>query len=282
MPRSHHAAWPAQRWDAWHSLMSLAIRGWWSKPARRARSSSAARPSLRTDGRGPSPPGAIPRTCAASPTAQPESGGRCSSCSRPPAMIASAPAPRVRSPMSALGWTKARAGGRIYASAASVAARLRRSIRGSLVRGATERPASRSTRLRAVAVLGPGPHRGDAEIALETTRRHLADALPYAIDDLSLCHGLGGAADVLLHAAAAFGLRWHQRGAGGDGVGTRDARALCRSRPTVGRAGTEGETTPGLFLGLSGIGWLFLRLHDPATPTPLAPSRYLTTRVRWT
>jgi hypothetical protein len=37
--------------------------------------------------------------------------------------------------------------------------------------------------------------------------------------------------------------------------------------------GTESETTPGLFLGLSGIGWLFLRLHDPATPTPLAPIR---------
>ena len=66
------------------------------------------------------------------------------------------------------------------------------------------------TRLRAVAVLGPGPHSGDAEIAVETTRRHIADALPYAIDDLSLCHGLGGAADVLLDAAAAFDVRWHQ------------------------------------------------------------------------
>ena len=66
------------------------------------------------------------------------------------------------------------------------------------------------TRLRAVAVLGPGPHRGDAEIAVESTRRHVADALPYAIDDLSLCHGLGGAADVLLDAAAAFDDRWHE------------------------------------------------------------------------
>jgi hypothetical protein len=35
--------------------------------------------------------------------------------------------------------------------------------------------------------------------------------------------------------------------------------------------GTTGETTPALFLGLSGIGWLLLRLHDPATPSPLSP-----------
>ena len=90
------------------------------------------------------------------------------------------------------------------------------------------------TRIRAVAVLGPGAHSGDAEIAIETTRRHLADALPYAIDDLSLCHGLGGAADVLLDAADAFNLPFAQGGARGDGVGTRDARALCRCRATVG------------------------------------------------
>jgi hypothetical protein len=28
-------------------------------------------------------------------------------------------------------------------------------------------------------------------------------------------------------------------------------------------------TTPGLFAGLSGIGWLFLRLHDRAIRSPL-------------
>jgi lantibiotic modifying enzyme len=128
------------------------------------------------------------------------------------------------------------------------------------------------TRLRAVAVLGPGPHSGDAEIAVETTRRHLADAVPYAIDDLSLCHGLGGAADVMLDAAAAFNLRSRQVA----DVVTQLGQVMLERYVDAGRpwaCGTDGETTPGLFLGLSGIGWLFLRLHDPATPTPLAPIR---------
>lgn len=129
-----------------------------------------------------------------------------------------------------------------------------------------------STRLRAIAILGPGPHSGDAEIAVETTRRHLAEALPYAIDDLSLCHGLGGAADILLDAAAAFDLRWHRAAQ----LATELGHEALERYADAGRPwawGTEGETTPGLFLGLSGLGWLFLRLHDPATPTPLAPIR---------
>jgi lantibiotic modifying enzyme len=117
------------------------------------------------------------------------------------------------------------------------------------------------TRLRAVEVLGDGPHRHDVEVAIGTTRRYLVDSLPYAFHDLSLCHGLGGAADVLLSAgveAAVIALghvaleRYAQP----------DAAWPC---------GVAGESTPGLFLGCSGIGWLFLRLHDRATPSPLVP-----------
>ena len=137
------------------------------------------------------------------------------------------------------------------------------------------------TRLRAIAVLGPGPHGGDAEIALETTRRHLASALPYAIDDLSLCHGAGGAADVLLCAAAALAGRWQQAA----DLVTQLGNVALERYAEPGHpwpCGIPGETTPGLFLGLSGIGWLFLRLHDPATPSPLAPKGMLDTRARWT
>ncbi len=131
------------------------------------------------------------------------------------------------------------------------------------------------TRLRAIDVLGPGDHFADAEIALETTHRQLAGALPYAIDDLSLCHGAAGAGDVLLCAAAAPGGRWREAA---DVVTQWGHVALERhaeaDRPLP--CGIAGETTPGLFLGLSGIGWLFLRLHDPSTPSPLTPTTYLT------
>ena len=129
----------------------------------------------------------------------------------------------------------------------------------------------RVTRLRALAVLGPGPHGRDAEIALETTRRHLVDSLPYAIDDLSLCHGLAGAADVLLSTASVLDGWRHV-----EDLSTQ-LRHLCLERyadaglPWPGGT-TPGETTPALFLGLSGIGWLLLRLHNRATPSPLSPT----------
>ena len=115
------------------------------------------------------------------------------------------------------------------------------------------------SRLRASAVLGPGPHRGDAEIALEATRRHLAEALPYAFEDVTLCHGAAGAADTLLCAL----------GADADEATAFGATAIERHGGTgAWPCGTSGST-PALFSGVSGIGWLFLRLHDRATPSPL-------------
>ena len=124
------------------------------------------------------------------------------------------------------------------------------------------------TRLRAIEVLGQEDHVRDAEVALETTRRHLEASLPFEITDLSLCHGAAGVADVLLCGAAALGERWH------------DAAALSEEfgRVAIERHATEDQawpcdaangTTPALFRGLSGIGWWFLRMHDPATSSPL-------------
>jgi len=124
------------------------------------------------------------------------------------------------------------------------------------------------TRLRALDVLGAEACRKDAEIALETTRRDLAGTLAYEIRDLSLCHGAAGAADVLLCGAAALGGRW------------REAAELAPElgRVALERHGGPGEEwpcgaaagmTPGLFRGLSGIGWWFLRVHDRTIASPL-------------
>jgi lantibiotic biosynthesis protein len=124
------------------------------------------------------------------------------------------------------------------------------------------------TRLRAIDVLGRDACVRDAEVALEATRRHVAAALPFEIADLSLCHGVAGAADVLLCGATALGERW------------RDAAELAAElgRVAVERYANTGVdwpcdsatgTTPGLFRGLSGIAWWLLRLHDQAIPSPL-------------
>jgi lantibiotic modifying enzyme len=123
------------------------------------------------------------------------------------------------------------------------------------------------TRVRATAVLGPGPHCDDVEIALETTRRHLAGLQPYEIEDLSLCHGAAGAADALLLAAHALGGQWRPAA----DIAADFGRVVLERRVAAEAdwpCGTPG-TTPDLFLGLSGIGWLFLRLHDPTIQSPL-------------
>jgi lantibiotic modifying enzyme len=124
------------------------------------------------------------------------------------------------------------------------------------------------TRLRAIALLGPEPCLHDAEVALKTTHRFLGEALPHEIEDLSLCHGAAGAADVLLCGASTLGEPW------------REPAELARELGCVAleRHGTTGDpwpsgavggTTPGLFRGLSGIAWWFLRLHDGGIPSPL-------------
>ena len=118
------------------------------------------------------------------------------------------------------------------------------------------------SRLRAISVLGGGHHRDDAEAALEATRRHLADALPFAFEDLTLCHGAAGAADALLCGAEALGGEWHEAARLAEDLGRV---ALDRGEWPCGMTGTR----PALFRGLSGIGWLFVRLHDRSTRSPL-------------
>lgn len=116
------------------------------------------------------------------------------------------------------------------------------------------------TRLRAAALTGAEAERRDAERALATTRRHVAGLQEHEIEDMSLCHGAAGSADVLLNA----GQSWPEA----VGLGHR---ALARHGDGRGPwpGGVPGGVTPGLFLGLSGIGWWLLRLHDARTPSPL-------------
>jgi lantibiotic modifying enzyme len=114
------------------------------------------------------------------------------------------------------------------------------------------------SRLRATSLLSIGPHSQDADISLRTLKDRLTARVSFAIDDLSLCHGYGGAALALL--------------AAGD---LETPSAL--GRVAVERYGKRGDypcgvygSTPGLFRGLSGIAWLLLCLHDPAIPSPLS------------
>ncbi len=107
--------------------------------------------------------------------------------------------------------------------------------------------------------------REQAEAALRTTRRHLEVAGAVPGMDASLCHGLTGCAELLLESA--------------DALGTADDRARVvalateltgryRDRPWPCGVNGGGET-PGLFLGLAGIGWFILRLAPDPPPSIL-------------
>jgi len=92
------------------------------------------------------------------------------------------------------------------------------------------------------------------------------------LSDVTLCHGLGGAAELLILAYEVFKLDEHLRAA-------RQIGRLCLDvYHKNGRTWTFGlrgaEYVPGLFLGLAGIGTVLLRLHDPlAASSPLLPGR---------
>lgn len=120
------------------------------------------------------------------------------------------------------------------------------------------------TRLRAAAVLGPEPYRHEAELAMAATRRHLARAQPGEGEDFTLCHGVAGAADVLLCGAATLGQA---------AAPARELGLAALERHGAGRerwpCGAGAGTTPALFRGLSGIAWWLLRLHAPAIPSAL-------------
>jgi lantibiotic modifying enzyme len=118
--------------------------------------------------------------------------------------------------------------------------------------------------------------RAEAEIAIDTTSR-LLEAMIGAEGDLgydnnfSLCHGLGGNADLLIYASEVL--------VGAPGTAQFMACARAVGDLGIARHGRGGPwpcgvpgagETPGLLIGLAGIGYFYLRLYDPAVnPTPL-------------
>jgi lantibiotic modifying enzyme len=116
------------------------------------------------------------------------------------------------------------------------------------------------SRLRATRLLASEAVRADARVALALTREHVSELLSRAPDDFSLCHGAAGTADVLLYAAGDCSLA-KQIGV----VGIERHYRTALSFP----CGTPDGETPGLFIGLAGIGLFYLRLVDSRIPTAL-------------
>jgi lantibiotic modifying enzyme len=112
-----------------------------------------------------------------------------------------------------------------------------------------------------------------AMAAMEATRRRVVEvgrAGPEQDIDATLCHGLGGAAELMLLAYEMTDRPEHLNAARKVGrlmLRLRDAQG---GRWAFGLPG--GRDVPGLFLGRAGIGTTMLRLDNPdAIPTPMLP-----------
>ncbi len=124
------------------------------------------------------------------------------------------------------------------------------------------------SRLRAYELTAAPAHRDEAIVAVATTRRHVEAVAASDAGNYSLCHGLCGNAEVLLHAKSVLGAGWESdeklalrvAQTGMDGFATPGASWPC---------GTTGGQTASLMLGLAGIGLFYLRLHDPGVPSIL-------------
>ena len=124
-------------------------------------------------------------------------------------------------------------------------------------------PGGALARLRALELGGDDELRHEARTALATTAEWVEAGLASGVN-YSLCHGLTGNAEILLEGgsllpdAADLNDRVAQSGI--------DAY-LAKNVPWP--SGAYGAPTPGLFLGLAGIGRYYLRLARPEVPSLL-------------
>ena len=128
------------------------------------------------------------------------------------------------------------------------------------------------SRLRAYEILNDGACKAEAIIALQTTRKMVETTLQSETGNYSLCHGLAGNADVLLYGFQVLGDEWNDGDRLAHEVGIFGIETYTNGERQW-PCGVIGGNTPNLMLGLAGIGYFYLRLHDPTIPSILILSR---------
>lgn len=114
------------------------------------------------------------------------------------------------------------------------------------------------SRLRAYEITGDQEILLEADAAIQGTYKPAS--VPNQLDNYSLCHGLGGNAEVFITAAKL--LKNPQYKAVADYLGQRAIQSSdTRDNWPCGVQG--GGESPNLMIGLAGIGYFYLRLHDP-------------------
>ena len=126
------------------------------------------------------------------------------------------------------------------------------------------------SRLRAWELTANSEYREQAIVALSTTQRAVRQALHDGTSNYSVCHGLTGIAAILLRGHASLGSSFEQcrdtaLQAAAEGI--RLYAAPERNWPY----GTHGGWSPGLMLGLAGIGRFYLTLSGNSVPAATPP-----------
>jgi hypothetical protein len=130
------------------------------------------------------------------------------------------------------------------------------------------------TRARAFRVFGDEVLRSEALTALDATRQAVRHSLETGAPDFSLCHGLCGNVEILI---CAGGLSGEDNSSDATLIASVAATGirLYFGHGEQWPCGGGCDSTPGLMLGLAGIGQFYLRLAHPAIPSPLMPSSFL-------
>lgn len=126
------------------------------------------------------------------------------------------------------------------------------------------------SRVRAYSLLGRDILRKQAEAALRATANVLEQdpsSIGAAYGNYSLCHGLAGNAELLLYADQVLGKR--KQAALAHAVALRGAEQYDQAGLPWPCGVPGGGETPGLMLGLAGIGYFYLRLYDPHVIPPV-------------
>lgn len=117
------------------------------------------------------------------------------------------------------------------------------------------------TRLRAFELLGDDTYLGEAEAALRTTTEVLSGSSSQTTrEDFSPAHGLAGEAELLLYASRVLRDEVYKLAA--ERVGRRGIERYRINNLPWPCGAPGGAETPNLMLGLAGIGYFYLRLHD--------------------
>ena len=118
------------------------------------------------------------------------------------------------------------------------------------------------SRLRCFQLTGDLELRKDAEAAIRTTMKTLDPGLYGGQTNFSLCHGLAGNAELLIYAAEV--LHRNDCTAAAQHLGLQGIQMYEKNRLPWPCGVLGGGESPNLLLGLAGIGYFFLRLHDAA------------------